>query len=421
MKALPCSAIRLSRRVSCALLALAGMAGPLRAEPMTFDQAIARAGMSAPAIQARQQQVDAARLARIAAPQLPDPKLEVAIQDFPITGPNAFAPQKEDFSMLRVGVTQDVPNAAKRDARRGRAEADIVAAQAESDVERRNVAIAAGVAWINLYYAQRQLAALDDADKEIDRLETTLGGRLASGSARPSQALQPAQLKAEVGDRRAALLAEAGKARAALTQWTGDASPDVAGKPPLMEVSRERLRSGLADLPSVRALGATADQAEADVRLARAEKKPDLSFNASIGKRFPRFGDLASVGVSHNLPLFAKKRQDPIIAARRLEADRARLEREAALREAAASLDADIIEHGMHHDRYARARDVLVPLAVRKVDLDRAGYVAGTIDLGTALIATIDLAKAQIDLFDREAEVARDAVRIMLTYGSINQ
>jgi len=58
-----------------------------------------------------------------------------------------------------------------------------------------------------------------------------------------------------------------------------------------------------------------------------------------------------------------------------------------------------------------------VPLAKRRGELDLASYRAGRLDLGTALLATLTLAEAEVDLLDREAEVARDAVRIKITYG----
>lgn len=134
------------------------------------------------------------------------------------------------------------------------------------------------------------------------------------------------------------------------------------------------------------------------------------------GRREPRFGDLLSVGVSIDLPLFARRRQDPIIAARTLELERARLDRVASERDALALLESDLAEHAMHHALLVNARDTLVPLARRRARLDFDSYGAGTVDLGTALLATLSVAEAEVDLLDREAAVARDAVRIIITY-----
>jgi cobalt-zinc-cadmium efflux system outer membrane protein len=387
------------------------------AKPMTFAEALTEARSDAPSIAARAAQTDAARLTAIASNQLPDPKLEVGIQDYPITGPDAGSFTKSDFTMEKIGVSQEFPNPAKRRARLGRAVADIGSAQAGQAVETRNVKVQTALAWIDLYFAERRLSTLKILDDSIDSISSTVSARLASGSARPAQSLEPQQLKAEVADRRSDLLAEAGKAHAALSRWTGDPDPEVAGPPPDWAIDPALLRANVDALPALVAKTAAIGQAEADVRLAQAEKRSDWEVSASYGHRDPMFGDLVSVGVKIDLPFFARRRQDPIIAARAREADRARLDREAARRETVASLQSDLADHAMHHDRYMRARNVLVPLAKKRAELDRVGYGANTVDLGTALESTYDLARTELDELDREATVARDGVRINLTYG----
>ena len=69
--------------------------------------------------------------------------------------------------------------------------------------------------------------------------------------------------------------------------------------------------------------------AEADVRLARADKRPDWKVGVTYGRRDPMYGDMASVGVSIDLPLFAGKRQNPRIAASESLAQGGRFDREA--------------------------------------------------------------------------------------------
>src|SRR3546814_6157526 len=105
---------------------------------------------------------------------------------------------------------------------------------------------------------------------------------------------------------------------------------------------------------------------------------------------------MVSVGVSIDLPLFAKHRQDPIIAARAEQANSARLEREATARAVRAQLDADLAEHRAHHARYMRATHTLVPLAEQRAELDRASHAAGRLEPGTALVAAIALANPKI-------------------------
>ena len=82
-----------------------------------------------------------------------------------------------------------------------------------------------------------------------------------------------------------------------------------------------------------------------------------------------------------------------------------------------AALEGDLADHLMHHQRLENARNTLVPLASKRAVLDRDSYGAGTVDLGSALMSSLALAEAEIDALAREADVARDAIRINMTYG----
>ena len=408
-------------RIGAAALAvaIAVYAGPAAAEPLTFNVALERAAANAPSVQANEAGVEATRSAAIAASRLPDPTLSVGIDNFPISGPPAFTLNGDSMTMARVGVEQAFPNPAKRRAQRGRAQAGIGVAEADLAVEAQNVRLETALAWVDLYYAKRRLAQLQRLDQSLGDLQTTVSARLTSGSARPSQALEPAQLRAAVNDRRSELEAEVAKAQARLARLTGDPDADVSGDPPVLEVDGPRLRVSLASLPRLQALDAQTRAADADTVLARADKRPDWRVGTSYGRRDPAYGDMVSVTVSIDLPFFGKRRQDPLIAARESEANRARLMRDAGERDILAALDSDLADHAMHHQRLMNARQTLVPLTKRRAELDMASYSAGKLDLGSALLSTLALAEAEVDALSREADVARDAIRINYTYGEM--
>ena len=399
-------------------LALA-LPAALHAEPLTFDAALRRAAADAPTIQANEAGVEARRSAAIAAGRLPDPTLSVGIDNFPISGPPAFTLNGDSMTMARIGVEQAFPNPAKRRAQRGRAQADIGVAEADLAVEAQNVRLGPALAWTDLYYAKRRLAQLERLYESLGDLQATVSARLASGSARPSQALEPEQLRAAINDRRSELKADVVKAQARLARLTGDPDADVAGDPPVLEVDGRALRAHVTSLPRIQSLDAQARAADADVTLARADKRPDWRVGTSYGRRDPAYGDMVSLTVSIDLPFFGRRRQDPLIAARESEAHRAGLMRVAGERNLLAEFDVDLADHAMHHQRLMNARNTLVPLARRRAELDMASYAAGKLDLGSALLSTLALAEAEVDALSREADVARDAIRINFTYGPI--
>jgi len=400
------------------LAAPALLTGAARAAPLTYAEALKLADQTAPSLQAKVLDVRAARSAAIASGRLPDPKLAFGVEGFPISGPFAGHPERDDFSDARLGVMQDVPDLAKRRSARERAAADIAAAEVGETTQARAVRLGAALAWIDLYYAEHRLAALDEIDRNLAKLRAAAPSQVTSGSMRPAQTLEPEQLIAVLGDRRAELIATVAGARAELARWTGDGQAEIAGPPPDFAIDPVALRAGVDRLPALTTYDAMGRQADADVDAARADKRSDWSWELAWQHRDPRFGDMVMVQGTVSLPLFAATRQDPIIAARVETASGVRLDREAARRELLAALDASLADHAMHHDRLGRARETLVPLAKRRAELETASYAAGTAGLTDVLEAELRLAEAVTDALDREADVAHDGARILMTYGT---
>jgi cobalt-zinc-cadmium efflux system outer membrane protein len=391
------------------------------AGPLTCEAALRQAQATAPSLKARSLGADAARAARGAAGALPDPTLAVGVDSFPISGPLAFEPGRDDFTMARVGVSQDFPNLAKRHAQQARADTDIAAADADSVVEARNVEVGTAIAWINLVYTERRLAALDDLLARLDQVVGTTPGTVASGNARPAQTLAGQQAVAVLQDRRAELVSQVARAKATLTRWTGEPDPEIAGPIPDFAVDPATLRAGLDGHPSIRMIDAQSAQADADVRLAEAGRRPDFGVNLAYQHRDPRFGDYVSAGVTISLPTFTRHRQGAEISAAQAQAGRVAAEREVAQRALAADLDADLADHVMHHEQWMRARDTLQPLAEQRVKLETASYAAGRASLVDIADSYAGLADATLTTLEREAMVAADGARLSLTYRSADQ
>lgn len=202
------------------------------AEPLTYEAALARAKGNAPSLRAKAYGNDAAHTARDAAGAMPDPKLAIGVDSFPISGPLAFEPSRDNFTWARVGVSQDITNLAKRHAAQGRADADIVAAGAETAVEARTVEVETALAWITLAYAERRLTALDVVLGRLTRIVRASPSAVASGASRPAQMLAGRQAIATMEDRRDELISAAARARADLTGWTGAAQSQIGGSIP---------------------------------------------------------------------------------------------------------------------------------------------------------------------------------------------
>ena len=400
--------------LAAALVAASGA----RAQPVTYAGALQSAQAGAPDLEARRLQIDTARATAQPASALPDPKLGLGLDNFPISGPPAGKFGADDMTMARVGLMQEVPNREKRRARGARAVADITVAIAASSVEVRDVRLATAQAWLDLFFGRKRLDAVEDLIHALAPLYAAAPSAVASGAQRPAEALEADTLRADLDDRHAELTAKLASARAQLTRWTGIAAPDAVGPAPQIEIDPALLRAALDGNPRLGALDARATQAQADIRLARAEKRPDWAWEVAYQRRDPMFGDMVSAGVTISLPIFGRTRQDPLIAAKVATAGAVRAQRESARRALQADLEGALADHAMHHEQFVRARDILLPLAKRRADLETASYAAGRASLGDVQQALTALANAQLSYLEREAQVATDAAQLTLTYGS---
>lgn len=394
------------------------IASAAQAAPLTYDQALREAVANAPGAAATQAGIAAAAADARAAGSLPDPRLAVGLDNFPISGPPAFTFNGDSMTMARVGVQQDVPNLAKRHAAQAQAGAAIATAEATQATRLRQIRLGAGLAWIDLAYAEQRLSAMDRLLGTLHGLPAAARTAAVSGSARPAQTVAVDQAIAGLEDRRDELVAAVARARAMLARWTGVTAPEIAGSVPAPDLNPAQLRAALERNPEILSADAGVRRAQADVNAACAEKRPDWAFELAYQRRDPRYGDMVSVGATMSLPLFARTRQNPRIAARQAAAAQAEAEREDTRRALAADLEAGLADHVMHHEQWQRARTVLLRLARERAELETASYSAGRAGLLDVIETKTALADAELTTLDREAEVARDAVRLTITYGN---
>lgn len=399
-------------------MATALFATGVQAEPLTYAQTLRLAENTAPSVEASLLQVEAATKAERAAGQLPDPKMSLGIENLPITGSDAGRFGAERMTMARIGVMQEVPNGARRRAAAATAIAETQMATADAQLQSRTARIAAALAWIDLAYSERQIAALDQLSARLEKLWEGQRSSVASGAARPAAGLEHLRLKAGFADRRSALVADAASSRAKLARWTGMPDPSTGGDIPMPEIAPAALHANIDDHPALALRAAEMLRAESAVAGARAAKRPDWSFDGAYGRRDPMFGDMVSAGVTFSLPFFAHSRQDPLIAARNADVQRARLLAEDMRRDLIASLDGDLAAFRMREEQWRRATGILVPAAEQTAELEIASFAAGragVADLGNAFTAVTD---TRLDAIAREAMMVREGTRILLTYGS---
>lgn len=89
--------------------------GQAYAEPLTLNTAMKLAEQYAPTLRANSARIEGAENMVSASGILPNPKLFVGLDNYPVSGDAAWSVTREGMTMQKIGVMQDFPNRAKRE------------------------------------------------------------------------------------------------------------------------------------------------------------------------------------------------------------------------------------------------------------------------------------------------------------------
>jgi cobalt-zinc-cadmium efflux system outer membrane protein len=389
-----------------ALPALAQQAAQQQPVVLTLEGALERALRSAPKVMAARGRIDEER-GRMVGASLPftaNPVMEVE------TGRRSGATSSTDFA---IGIGQDIDLPQRRRARIDAARAAVTQEEQRArDAERETLREVATVflraveareraevamrgkhlAEEALQIAERRYAAGDVAKLDVNLARTAV----ARGDAemRSSQATllgNVTQLQVLLGTTEP--LTVDGSLRNALTGGTDD------------------LVSRAADRADVRVLDAEIAEVEADARLARTLRWPELGVRASYSREEGDRIVLGGVGIS--LPVFQRGQEATAIAQARLA--RLRTERETLARTIEAEVRGAMASFDALRAAAEESERIILPLVEENERLALESYDVGQIGLGDLLLVRREALDARRAFIDQliEARLAEVELRAM--------
>ncbi len=389
---------------------------------LSFLDALQLADQQAPSLAAQSARVSAAQSLAIPADALPDPKLVIGAENVPISGADQYSFSRDFMTMEKIGVMQDVPNGDKRRARAEVAAAAVAKAEAERHIELLKVHQETAMAWLNRFYLERQLAVFVELARENQLLNDAVHAQLSSGLGLAADAVMPQQEAAELADRRDELQQAIAQAKAELKRWIGDdAYLPLAGDAPALTFDSTQLHQHVHRHPELAAFGPMTAMAEAELREAQAEKKPDWGVEFDYQRRGAPYSDMVSLQFTFALPVFSGSRQTPRIEAKRQALVQLDDERQAMLRDHTAELETDLAQYSALGQQLTRLHDIHLPLALQKLDLQLASYRAGKTELSTVLAARREWIEKRLRQIDLQGQQAALAARLYFAYGETAQ
>jgi outer membrane protein TolC len=387
--------------------------------PLSLDEAIERAQADAPQIVSAEAKLEGAQSVAPSAGRLPDPEAIVGVDNLPINTADQFSLTRDFMTMRKVGLMQSVPNGAKRHSRIELAAREIDVAEAQLTASRFETARAAAEAWIASASAEQSLARLRALRGDLSLQSSAARAALASGRSSAGEALASESALARLDNRILELEQELAIRRAELGRWIGIESHRTLGDFPWRRElggTPQALVQNVEMHPPLAPLAAGIDAARAEVALARAERKPDWSAELSYAKRGPDFSDMVSLEFRIGLPLFAKNRQNPMIAEKLANVRVEEASRDAGVRMHRAEIEAALATWRSGRTRLEHFGKSLLPLSRDRSRTVLSSYGSGRGDLRSVLDALSDEIDAQLDYVALEADVTRAWVFLHLLH-----
>lgn len=367
--------------------------------------AIGNAVAHNPELAAMESRVAAARHRVGQAGALPDPEIEIGIQDIPFSNPSFT---RSDFTMEMISARQMFPGAGKRGARRSAAETEAEAVAAEHVVHLRSLVADLADAFFALGELDARIQILEESRERLRRAAASAMERYRVGKGAQADVLRANLETTSAEERLSTLRAERRKEAArfnALQLLPPDSPVAPVGLPseePLDGGREEVLRRAAEESPAVAQAASELRKTEQESKLARLERRPDITAMAYYGRR-ERFEDLAGASIAFNLPFVQSKRlteraaeaEANLSGARAgLEVARNRIRR--GIEEAYADLDRNASQIRLY-------RDSILPQAETNHRAAAEAYAVGQIDFLTYVRSAIDLDTYRGELAVRRA------------------
>ena len=403
--------------LASSLLAL-GAASAL-AQPLSLEEALKAGESQSPRLAAQRSMINSAEAQVGRAAELPDPKLRLGIENLPVSGPDRFHYDRDFMTMRSVGVVQEFPNAAKREARNLRAGRmrDVEGANlsAQRTALRRDIA----TAWLEVHYAERARDALQRLAKQFELQIQAVGAGIARGRQTAAEGYMLRHALEQTNDRVIDQERMVARARIMLGSLIGEVAKRPLGELP--DTTRfahapDELLAQLAEHPQLQVLDRKQDLARAEVELARSMRRTDWMLEVAYGQRRPYFDNMLSVMIAFDLPLQRERRQDRDIASRLAEFDQARAMREDARRMHEAEVRGWLADFDAAARRIGRAERVLLPLARERRAAALAAYQGARGELGAVLEAERTITETELGLIQALAERAKAWANLNFLY-----
>jgi outer membrane protein TolC len=387
---------------------------PAAALDFSDPRAVVDAALEAhPTLTRMRAEAAAARERIVPARSLPNPMLMAGVQNKQVD-----LRDDEMMTMYMVGISQTLVRPEKREARRDAAELEAQAMERQVDSARAEIERDVLLAWYELATDDAQLGATAQIRETIDAVIASARVRYEVGSAMQADViraqLQGSDLDQETLRLRGTRRAAASRLLALLGLPTETNIPHLTmpeNTDDLADVDQQANASSTppSDHPALLALEAEVARAEAEIRMARLDRRPDLDLEAQYGHRATQ-RDMFSVTARIELPLRAKQLVEPRVREAILRRDAAKNAVDELRRELTRAMAEAVVAHEEATSQMKFHHEVLVPQAQLAFESTLAAYQTGSAPFDAILTTETDYLRLRLQYFEYLARHAQAVV-----------
>ena len=384
-------------------------------EPLSLAETIQLATQNQPLLQSLDDAAVSSRQAAIAEGQLPDPKVKFGVINLPVTTGDALRYDRDDQTMVNVGISQDVIPLKKREVAANRMLAEADQFHTEQIATARTIERDVALAWLDVFEAQRKSELYQSMTDNMTAERKVQAASLSSGNAKTSDVLRMDTQISTTNEKLIFAKRDERKARAALARWIGKAAyRSMSAELPIMTnaLSHDAAQAEIEKHPLLQNALQSERVAQYDVDGAQANSERNWGWEVGYGKRFAGRSDMLSFQVSMDLQLDRANRQDRRTSEKLVLVEKARKQTEDRRRELSSELESAMADAEAAEARENEHLTKLIPNAEAKLSIAQAAYQSGKQPLSDVWQARRDVIDIELDHWTILADRQRAAVKI---------
>jgi outer membrane protein TolC len=378
------------------------------ATPLSLEVALTMAARHSEAVHSARAGAASAGEVEGAAALLPDPTLNVSVENLPVSGADRFSTAREPMTQKVVGLSQEWVSTDKRMTRQAFAQASIRRELALALVALAETRLQTALAYLDAYYAGEMLK-LTQANEHHAGEELALSrARLASSVAAGQEVLALSAALGVSQDESAEVEQQQRAALVALQRWVGAGGGMVLTAPELLIPSE----SDFVDHhPLVEVAAHEVDLARQAVQIAQADRDPNWTWSVSYAQRVG-YSNMVSFGVSVPLPVARDQRQDRELASKLAMLEKAQAQWQEATRTAQAQYQTLSEDAQRLHSRIERYVQAVATPAQQRTAVVMAAYRSNQASLTTLFEARHAELEIQRKVLTLKRELAKTQAQL---------